>query len=126
MILPTAPVPVQLPPRGRQQVCVSFTGERIVTDTGLLALRALEQPLGLFARLAALLPDPRSQRYVQHSAEALLTQEVYQILAGYPDFNDAQHCRDDPLFQLLADVAPDPANPLASRSPLARFHAAFP
>ena len=30
---------------------------------------------------------------------AVLTQEVYPILAGYPDFNDAQALRGDPLFQ---------------------------
>ena len=56
---------------------------------------------------------------------ALLTQQVYQILAGYPDCNDAQLLRDDPLFQILADVAPDPDQPLASGSTLARFQYAF-
>ena len=110
---------------GSQQVLLSFDGERIVTDTGLLAVRALEKPLGILAELAARLPDPRSRRYVHHSAEAILTQGVYQILAGYPDFQDADSTRDDPLFQLLVDVAPDPANPLASGSTLARFQYAY-
>jgi hypothetical protein len=112
-------------PRGLPTIALSFDGDPVTADTGLLAVRALEKPLGLIADLAAQLPDPRSPRYVHHSVEALLTQEVYQILAGYPDANDAQTLRHDPLFQILADVAPDPEQPLASGSTLARFHYAF-
>jgi Transposase DDE domain group 1 len=110
---------------GSQQLHLSFDGGRIVSDAGLLAVRALEKPLGVLAELARRLPDPRSPKYIEHSAEAILTQEVYQILAGYPDCNDATDLRDDPLFQILADVSPDADNPLASASTLARFQYAY-
>jgi hypothetical protein len=110
---------------GSQQLEIHFEGGRIVADAGLLAVRALEKPLRVIAELAERLPDPRAPRYITHSVEALLTQEVYQILAGYPDCNDAQVLRDDPLFQILADVAPDAAQPLASGSTLARFQYAY-
>ncbi len=110
---------------GPQQLRVAFDGGRIVSDAGLLAVRALERPLRVIADLAERLPDPRSPKFIHHSAEALLTQEVYQFLAGYPDSNDAQELRDDPLFQILADVAPDAERPLASGSTLARFQYAF-
>jgi hypothetical protein len=110
---------------GPQQLQVTFDGGRIVSDAGLLAVRALERPLRIIADLAERLPDPRSPQFVKHSAEALLTQEVYQILAGYPDCNDAQQLRDDPLFQILADVAPDADHRLASGSTLARFQYAY-
>jgi hypothetical protein len=110
---------------GSQQVQVAFDGGRIVSDAGLLAVRALEKPLRVIADLADQLPDPRAPKYIEHSAEALLTQAVYQILAGYPDFNDAHELRIDPLFQILADVSPDAENPLASPSTLARFQYAF-
>jgi hypothetical protein len=110
---------------GSQQLQVAFDGGSLVSDAGLLAVRALEKPLRVIADLAQRLPDPRSRKYIEHSAEALLTQAVYQILAGYPDFNDAQQLRDDPLFQILADVSPDADNPLASPSTLARFQYAF-
>ncbi len=45
------------------------------------------------------------------------TQAVYQILAGYPDCNDAHPLRNDPLFQILAEVAPDADHPLAKYLP---------
>jgi hypothetical protein len=110
---------------GPQQLHVAFDGGRIVSDAGLLAVRALEKPLGVIADLAQRLPDPRSPEFIHHSAEALLTQQVYQLLAGYPDGNDAQTLREDPLFQVLADVSPDAEQPLASASTLTRFQYAY-
>ena len=110
---------------GSQQLGVDFQGGRIVTDAGLLAVRALERPLRVLADLAPLLPDPRSPKFIRHSVEALLTQEVYALLAGYPDHNDHDDLRADPLFQILADVTPDAEQPLACGSTLARFAYAF-
>jgi hypothetical protein len=110
---------------GPQPIHVTFDAGRLVADAGLLAVRAVEKPLGILADLAARLPDPRSPKYLTHSVEALLTQAVYQILAGYPDHNDAQTLRDDPLFQILAEVDPDAGRSLASGSTLARFQYAF-
>ena len=124
MVIPTATY-LKVGRVGSQQILLGFDGEQVVTDTGLLAVRALEKPLRVIAELAARLPDPRSRKYTHHTAEAILTQEVYQILAGYPDFDDAHATRADPLFQLLADVDPDPEQPLASPSTLARFQYAF-
>jgi hypothetical protein len=110
---------------GSPELHVAFDGGCLVSDAGLLAVRALEKPLRVIADLARRLPDPRAPRFIEHSAEALLTQAVYQILAGYPDFNDAHDLRIDPLFQILADVSPDAAHPLASPSTLSRFQYAF-
>jgi hypothetical protein len=110
---------------GRQQVTVDFDGGCVVTDAGLLPVRLLDRQLGVLADVAQRLPDPRAQKFVLHSREALLTQEVYQILAGYPDGNDAQALRDDPLFQTLVGVSPSEERPLASGSTLNRFHHAY-
>jgi hypothetical protein len=111
---------------GPQQVTVTFQGGRLVSDAGLLALRMLDKELGVLSVLGARLPDPRSQKAVVFSPETLLTQQVYQILAGYPDCNDAQTLRNDPLFQTLLDrSAEENAKPLASGSTLARFAQAF-
>ena len=108
-----------------QPIQVVFDAGCLVADAGLLQVRSLERSLGILDDLAARLPDPRSPKFIHHSKRALLTQQVYQILAGCPDCNDAQLLRDDPLFQILADVAPDPDQPLASGSTLARFQYAY-
>src|SRR5262245_20166857 len=110
---------------GSQQLHLAFDGGCLVSDAGLLAVRALEKPLRVIADLAQRLPDPRSPKFIHHSSEALLTQQIYQLLAGYPDGNDAQTLRDDPLFQILADVSPDAERPLASASTLTRFQYAY-
>ena len=52
---------------GSQQLRVSFDGGRLVSDAGLLAVRALERPLRVIADLAARLPDPRSPKFTHHS-----------------------------------------------------------
>src|SRR4051812_42106103 len=110
---------------GRQQLEVTFNEGPIVADVGLVAVRALDRSLGILADLAARLPDPRDPLFVRHSTERLLTQQVYQLLAGYPDCNDADELRSDALFQILADVTPDGEEPLASGSTMARFQYAY-
>jgi hypothetical protein len=106
---------------GRQVVTVDFAGGDIVADAGLLPIRQLDQQLGILAEAARRLPDPRSPLFIQHSVEALLAQRVYQILAGYPDGNDAQLLKHDPLFKTLVGVSPDSEIPLASGTTLNRF-----
>jgi len=108
-----------------QPVAVAFDAPAIVADTGLLGLRQLDQGLGYLADLARRLPDPRAPLYVTHTAEQILAQQVYQILADYPDCNDADVFRRDPLFQVLAGVEARPDRPLACGSTLARFQYAF-
>jgi hypothetical protein len=110
---------------GRQEVTVDFSADQVVTDTGLLTIRKLDRELGVLAEAAARLSDPRSQKYVLHHAEELLVQQVYQLLGGYFDANDANVLRDDPLFQTLADASPSPKQPLASGSTVSRFKYAY-
>ena len=58
---------------GPQQLCLDFTAGRVVSDAGLLAVRALERPLRVIADLAPLLPDPRSPDFELLSGGALLS-----------------------------------------------------
>jgi hypothetical protein len=105
---------------------MTFDGGDVVSDAGLLPVRQLDQELGILAEAARRLPDPRSQICVVHSAERILTQQVYQILAGYPDGNDAQLLRDDPLFKTIAGIDPREKDvSLASGSTINRFQHAF-
>src|SRR4051812_21289833 len=85
---------------GGQRLEVAFDQGPMICDAGLLAVRALEKPLGILAELAGRLPDPHSPKFVRHSVERILTQEVYQVLAGYPDYNDADDLRHDALLQI--------------------------
>src|SRR5437870_4122949 len=116
---------LSFPTVDRQAVTVRFDAPAIVSDTGLLTLHHLDHQLGYLADLARRLPDPRAQDRVLHPLSQILAQQIYQILADYPDCNDADSLRHDPLFQTLAGVAPDPQHPLASGSTLARFQYAF-
>lgn len=111
---------------GQQLVTVTFDGGNVVSDAGLLPVRELDRQLGILAEAASRLPDPRSQDSVTHSAENILVQQVYQILAGYPDGNDAQLLRNDPLFKTI--VGKDPRleqQSLASGSTINRFQHAL-
>jgi hypothetical protein len=110
---------------GKQTVTVDFHGGAIVSDAGLLTVRRLDRQLGVLKEAARRLPDPRSQPFVTHTSERILTQRVYQILGGYFDGNDAQVLRHDPLFQTLCDVPPSDDRPLASGSTLNRFQHAY-
>ena len=51
----------------------------------------------------------------------MLAQRIYGIALGYEDGNDHQTLREDPIMQILAEIAPDPDDPLASPSTLSRF-----
>jgi hypothetical protein len=110
---------------GNQTVTVDFSGGAVVSDAGLLAVRRLDRKLDVLRSAARRLPDPRSQEFVTHSTERILTQRVYQILGGYFDGNDAQELRHDPLFQTLCDRSPRDDQPLASGSTLNRFQHAY-
>jgi len=110
---------------GKQEVTVDFQGGHIVTDAGLLAIAQLVEGLGILDDLAERWPDPRCPEMVTHPGKELLAQQIYQYLAGYFDFNDANFTRRDPLFQALAGVSPKPDRPLASGSTVARFHHAY-
>jgi hypothetical protein len=110
---------------GRQLVTVTFDGGNVVSDAGLLPVRELDRQLGILAEAARRLPDPRAQDFVTHSAENILVQQVYQILAGYPDGNDAQLLRNDPLFKTIVGKDPRLEQSLASGSTINRFQHAF-
>jgi DDE family transposase len=111
---------------GRQRVTARFDGGQVVSDAGLLPVAQLDRELGILAEAARRLPDPRSPLFVTHTAEQILRQQVFQILAGFPDGNDAQQLRNDPLLKTIVGVDPrETERPLASGSTLNRFQHAY-
>jgi len=111
---------LSLSPLSGKPITVATDGGDLTSDAGVLLLRELDREIGLVSRLAACLDDPRQPGKVQHSLEALLTQRLFQIAAGYEDCNDAHALRRDPAFRLaLEKHRSDP--PLASQSTLSRL-----
>jgi Transposase DDE domain group 1 len=62
---PTAPLPGLSPVAGKP-IVARFDGGRLSSDGGLLALREIEQRLGVAARLTGCIADPRVPEQVTH------------------------------------------------------------
>jgi len=106
---------------GRQQVQADFGGGTLTSDAGGLLLREVERRLGLIDSLAGCLSDPRDPARITHELRTMLAQRIYGLALGYEDLNDHTTLRQDPLFSVLAEQRPDPAQPLASAPTLCRL-----
>jgi len=100
---------------------LSFSGDRISSDGGLLLLRELDSQLNLLFSASNCIHDERDQRYVDHSIKELLTQRVFQIAAGYEDCNDCNDLREDMIFKMCAGRLPQSDNDLASQPTMSRL-----
>ncbi len=92
----------------------------LTSDAGLLPLRQFDDRIGLTARFAAALNDPRDPARIDHSVLDMVRMRVFGILAGYEDQNDHDTLRTDPVFKLIANRSPNDAD-LASQPTLSRF-----
>jgi hypothetical protein len=59
-------LPFSLPSVQRKTVTAAFDGGRMTSDGGVMLLAAIETSLGLAARLAPLIADPRNPALVTH------------------------------------------------------------
>ena len=80
---------------------LSFSGERISSDGGLLLLREIDSQLNLLSSASNCINDERDQRYIDHSIKELLMQRVLQIAAGYEDCNDCNDLREDMILKCV-------------------------
>lgn len=106
---------------GRRRVEADFSGGALTSDGGALLLREADQRLGLLDALDRAIPDPRNPDFIRHPQRSLLAQRIFGIALGYEDLNDHTGLRHDPLWQALAERAPDAEHPLASASTLCRL-----
>jgi hypothetical protein len=111
---------------GSRRIEADFSGGSLTCDAGALLLRQADKRLGLLDALDAVIPDPRNQELITHSQRSLLAQRIFGIALGYEDLNDHSTLRDDPLWQALAERAPDPEEPLASAPTLCRLENRIP
>jgi len=108
------------PIKGRH-IELSYSGDRISSDGGLLLLRELDSQLNLLLSASNCIQDARDHRYIDHSIKELLTQRVFQIAAGYEDCNDCNDLREDMIFKMCAGRLPQSDNDLASQPTMSRL-----
>ena len=117
----STPLNLDLFPVSGKPIELSFTGDQISSDGGLLLLREVENQLGLIDRISACITDNRDQRYVDHTIKEMLIQRVFQIAAGYEDCNDCDDLRDDMIFKMCAGRLPQSGQELASQPTMSRL-----
>ena len=71
---------------------LEFRGAKVTTDAGLLAVRELDEALGLTEMAAVMIRDKRT---------GLLRQSIYARLAGYEDVNDQERLFRDPAMRAV-------------------------
>jgi hypothetical protein len=114
----TPTLPGLSPVRGRE-IVARFDADHMSSDGGLLALREIEQRLGIARRLAGCIRDPRDPARVDHGLDEIIRFRMLMIAAGYEDGNDADALRDDPMFKLAMERLPDDPD-LCSQSTISR------
>jgi hypothetical protein len=108
-------------PVSDKKIELSYTGEQISSDGGLLLLREVENQTGLINGISSCITDTRDLRYVDHSITELITQRVFQIAAGYEDCNDCNDLRSDMVFKTCAGRLPQTGRDLASQPTMSRL-----
>ena len=80
---------------------LEFRGAKITTDAGLLAVRELDEMMGLTDMSENKIVDKRTGKNIQHRIPGLLRQSVYARLAGYEDVNDQEALARDPAMRAV-------------------------
>jgi len=112
-------------PISDKKIELSYTGEQISSDGGLLLLREIENQTGLIDGIRTCITDTRDIRYIDHSITELITQRVFQIAAGYEDCNDCNDLRSDMVFKTCAGRLPKTGRDLASQPTMSRLENAI-
>ncbi len=105
---------------GTQPIVVEPSAGQLTSDAGLLPIRQFDEQIGLTEQFAGALDDRRHEPFVDHSFLQMVRMRVFGILAGYPDQNDHDLLRSDPVFKLIAGRTPEDRD-LASQPTLSRF-----
>jgi hypothetical protein len=108
-------------PIEHKNIELSFTGERISSDGGLLLLREVNRQIGLIERISSCISDNRDPRYIDHAIEELVGQRAYQIAAGYEDCNDSNELRQDQILKTCIGRFPQTGMDLGSQPTMSRL-----
>jgi len=103
-----------------KKLTLNFDGGDIVSDSGLLLIKEFAKKIGFVDKIAAAIHDTRDQDAILHTMQSLLSQRIYQIVAGYEDANDCDLLRKDPCFKALSEKKPSDDD-LASQPTMTRL-----
>jgi hypothetical protein len=110
-----------LPPIAGKPVQVTFDAGRLTSDGGVLVVAEVERRLGIAARLARCLKDPRAPERIQHGLAEMIRFCALLIAAGYEDANDCDALRADPAFKMAVGRLPESAADLCSQPTMCRL-----
>jgi hypothetical protein len=94
-------------PVAGKPIVARFDGGLLSSDSGLLVLPEIEQRVGIAARVAGFIADPRAPEQVTHQLDKILRFRMLTIATGYEDGNDADALGHDPMFKLAMGRLPD-------------------
>ena len=114
-------LPFALPAVGRKKITAAFDGGRLTSDGGVMLLSLAERRLGLAARLAAGIADPRDPLRIVHPLADILRARMLAIACGYEDADDLDHLRTDPALKLACGRLPDSGRDLPSQPTVSRW-----
>ena len=81
----TTPLNLDLYPVSGKPVELSFTGDKISSDGGLLLLREVESQSGLIDRISDCNTDNRDARYIDHTVKEMISQRGFKNLSNKRD-----------------------------------------
>ena len=105
-------------------IVAGFDGGEISSDGGALLLAKTNKAIRLIERAAGAFTDARNPDRIEHTVETLVGQRVIAEALGYPDINDHDQLRHDPLLGAVMGklTAKDKrCAPLAGKSTLNRL-----
>ncbi len=79
-------------------IVAAFDGGEITSDGGALLLAKANKAIRLIERAAAAFADRRNPDLIEHSVATLVGQRIMGEALGYPDINDHDLLRHDPLL----------------------------
>ena len=94
-----------------KDVELTFNGEEISTDGGLLLIDKVDEQLKLIDKLASNIPDTRQTSKITHTIKDMICQIIYGLISGHEDLNDHYHLRKDSLYQTLLNKNTELASP---------------
>lgn len=101
-----------------RKVKIDFEGGDLTSDAGLLLYKEFDEKIGFSETIKEnLYVEDISAEARTHKNEDIVTQRIYQRIAGYNTDNHADELRDDPAFTQVLDK-----EVLASQPTISRFN----